>query len=658
VTRILVHPEELHDLSGQMSRAAGELRAISARLMSALSTLDWESRLQVGMHGEAAAARSMAEDLAGQAEVIARYLNRKAHDFADADAAGVGDMDRVAGAIGGVMAATSSLGTLAWSGAWSTVERWLNLGRSAVGKLPRMLTDLSWLAPLVPGAKPVSPSLADEVCYREAPELVPPPVPPAGPGKDTRLPSNDEVRFMQRVFGIEEEGYGPRTKQAVADLQRQHGIPVDAAFMIGPATWGWVIKAYSDRYGVVQGGPPPAGGYAHSSAEFRPKLKALGPAMEQWADLIWKVSREWGVPAEVLAAVMMQESGGRAGAGADGDAGQGLMQIEFSAHKDEIPGDTDAEKRAWILKPENNVGFAVKILKQNLDEMTAKYGPGEGLRRALQYYNYGSGAGQWVENHCTGSGDWEQAVKEYSKLHGCGDPKYFSHVEQHLHAVLGAGGVTSTPDSALQATDVHPSAVPSQHAGHSVDSLGHAPVYDGSQPAQGTVDVEFSSTLDPALRNAPSDRSKENYDNVINQFAVEHNPRYTPRAIAKDGDEETFCNVFVRDVTHAMGVEIPAKNANQTAQWFAANGDKNGWHEVSAEMAQEMANEGDPVVAAWDSGTDEAGHVAVVRPGTYDSDRGPTIAQASVQEYMKNETDVVAGFGLKRKDQVKYYVHN
>lgn len=139
------------------------------------------------------------------------------------------------------------------------------------------------------------------------------------------------------------------------------------------------------------------------------------------------------------------------------------------------------------------------------------------------------------------------------------------------------------------------------------------------------------------LKSTPSERSLALYDAVINQFAVEKNPRYRRN---QQGKGETYCNIFVWDVTRAMGAEIPhwvdhnnkstdlgkgiELDANDVIQWLQSQG---GWKEVDSERAQDLANQGYPVVATW-LNPGGIGHIAVVRPGEYSSSQGPTIAQA------------------------------
>lgn len=158
----------------------------------------------------------------------------------------------------------------------------------------------------------------------------------------------------------------------------------------------------------------------------------------------------------------------------------------------------------------------------------------------------------------------------------------------------------------------------------------------------GDIPANPSKPADPAVTSNVNNRSAALYSNVINQFNVETNERYQP-------DGGTYCNIFVWDVTGAMGAEIPhyydAKtgepmsygdeganqmNANGMYKWLHQFGSQYGWQEVTPEQAQQFANEGHPVVTAlYRDG--QHGHVQVVCPsedGTYDAKRGVTIAQA------------------------------
>ena len=161
------------------------------------------------------------------------------------------------------------------------------------------------------------------------------------------------------------------------------------------------------------------------------------------------------------------------------------------------------------------------------------------------------------------------------------------------------------------------------------------------------IPYEASKPVYPLITSDYTSRSPELYRQVINQFSVETNPRY---AVNKAGRGDTYCNIFLWDVTRAMGAEIPhyvdpetnapmqypnvagarEMTANRIYDWLHENGADYGWYEVGPEQAQMLANQGRPVVTALrnDSGH---GHVQVVCPssdGVYDPQRGVTIAQA------------------------------
>jgi hypothetical protein len=200
--------------------------------------------------------------------------------------------------------------------------------------------------------------------------------------------------------------------QGMATAVASIGVGVVGAGVVA-ATAGTIAG-----HGAVSGGVIMPGVYASTAAELRNKMTAAKwESMSQWSDLIMTASRETGLPPEIIAANMMQESGGRPNENTGELAGKGLMQIEFGAYRNEIPGETDQEKLTWIFKPENNVHFGAQIMKERLDEWIGKYGPDEGLKRGLQYWNYGPGAARWVEERCTSPADWQSWVDKYHDTH-------------------------------------------------------------------------------------------------------------------------------------------------------------------------------------------------------------------------------------------------
>ena len=177
----------------------------------------------------------------------------------------------------------------------------------------------------------------------------------------------------------------------------------------------------------------------------------------------------------------------------------------------------------------------------------------------------------------------------------------------------------------------------------------------------------------PAIRSSPSKRSASLYRQVIDQFNVENNPRY---AVNKKGTGDTYCNIFLWDVTSAMGAEIPhyidaktsmprtypnvsgarALNANGIHKWLMQHGKAHGWVQVTAEQAQAYANQGRPAVTAWKN-ADSRGHAQVVCPsndGRYNNARGVTIAQAGRK--LTSYSPMTRIYSSRLKDVV-YFAH-
>ncbi|MGI6151293.1 MAG: hypothetical protein ACOYIR_05015 [Christensenellales bacterium] len=177
----------------------------------------------------------------------------------------------------------------------------------------------------------------------------------------------------------------------------------------------------------------------------------------------------------------------------------------------------------------------------------------------------------------------------------------------------------------------------------------------------------------PAITSDASQRSAQAYADVINQFRVETNPRY---AVNQKGRGDTYCNIFVWDVTSAMNAEIPhyynaetgapmkrgeqdarAMNANAMFDWLKEFGEEYGWREVTAEEAQHLANAGHPVVTALKR-PGAHGHVQIVCPskdGTFNPQKGVTVAQAgsNLTRY-SHITDILGSSSLSK---VSYFAH-
>ena len=193
---------------------------------------------------------------------------------------------------------------------------------------------------------------------------------------------------------------------------------------------------------------------------------------------------------------------------------------------------------------------------------------------------------------------------------------------------------------------------------------------DVSITGRAIVPVEQWKPTTPAITSDPSSRSPELYRAVIEQFQVATEERYRP---FRNGS--TYCNIYVWDVTRAMGAEIPlytdpstgepryypdtkgAKSMGAIAMdnWLGTYGRAYGWHEVDAKTAQLFANRGIPAVTTAGS----MGHVQIVCPsrdGGFDTARGVTVAQAG--RIVTNYTHISSIYGTNSlNNNVRYWVN-
>ncbi len=164
--------------------------------------------------------------------------------------------------------------------------------------------------------------------------------------------------------------------------------------------------------------------------------------------------------------------------------------------------------------------------------------------------------------------------------------------------------------------------------------------------------LPFALTVDPwfpvtaPLTSGSSARSREVYEKVIAQFEVTRNHRYRANAVTG----QTFCNIFVWDVTAAMGAPLShwwlgrELTANEVIQWLeGANGAAHGWRkELNATAARVSALAGRPTVAVWKNPiASKPGHMAMVLPDSMDL----VIAQAGKENFDRCRINV--GFGDK-----------
>jgi len=162
------------------------------------------------------------------------------------------------------------------------------------------------------------------------------------------------------------------------------------------------------------------------------------------------------------------------------------------------------------------------------------------------------------------------------------------------------------------------------------------------------------------VTSAPSARSPARTLSVIEQFHVATAPRYQPQ------NGRTFCNIFVWDVTTALGCEIPhwvdaggaplepasagarETRANELVEMLDAGAW--GWKSCTQEQAHAHATLGLPVVAGWKHpDPDRPGHMAVAMP----IQSGPLVL-AQAGKTCGERLPVTRCFGLER---VQWWYH-
>lgn len=231
------------------------------------------------------------------------------------------------------------------------------------------------------------------------------------------------------------------------------------------------------------------------------------------------------------------------------------------------------------------------------------------------------------------------------------------------------GMVDKMDDSGKEA--LRRSLMDSGYAHEILDTVNHQVFHQTGSEA---FPYEYWKPTNPPLTNHASQRSAQQYGAVIDQFDVTRNSRYAPYRNGSD----TYCNIFVWDVTRAMNAEIPhyidaqtgdiagypppkgalETTANRLYDWLENHGRRYGWVEVDEAAAQQAANNGHPAITVRKNPSGH-GHVQMVRPsldGGYDAQKGAAVAQAGSRlvEYGHNGTL----FSAASRSQMRYYIHS
>jgi len=189
--------------------------------------------------------------------------------------------------------------------------------------------------------------------------------------------------------------------------------------------------------------------------------------------------------------------------------------------------------------------------------------------------------------------------------------------------------------------------------------------YIGTVPKPVGADLKPWLRVEPPICCAPGAREPQVLQQIISQFQVGCNERYRKN---QRGAGETYCNIFLWDVSLALRCEIPhwagpsgqptrvgegqELDANSVIFWLREWGPRYGWVPAEAAGALVAANRGEPAVACWHN-PGGIGHVAVVRPGEARGDLGVPIAQAGET----NSDRMYLYEAFPRRGQIEYFVH-
>ena len=148
------------------------------------------------------------------------------------------------------------------------------------------------------------------------------------------------------------------------------------------------------------------------------EVEAYRPVIQKYAD-----QHGIGEYAELLMAVMMQESGGK---------GNDPMQSSQSPYNKKYP-----RKPNGIKEPEYSIACGVQALKAELTEAEAESPIDmERIKLALQGYNYGNGYVKWAKNNyggytAAGAVEFSEMMAKKMGWKSYGDKQYVPHVLQY-----------------------------------------------------------------------------------------------------------------------------------------------------------------------------------------------------------------------------------
>ncbi len=264
-------------------------------------------------------------------------------------------------------------------------------------------------------------------------------------------------------------------------------------------------------------------------------------------------------------------------------------------------------------------------------------------------------------------------IPESYKGSGPDDPTYSgASIEIHLvkndlREASGDKKFSKRVDDNVQPVDYEAVSSHMEYPKEFYGPIGMAPPSENRDTMQWSgapEDIARPLSESDMVYNFPGRRSPEAYAKVINHFNVEdpNNERYQAK-VGDDGEViSTYCNIFVQDVTRAMGVWIPhwvngkELSANSMYDWLASpDGKKYGWKAIPLSEAQSLADRGVPVVGVVKN-REGSGHTWMVMPS---QNSEMYVAQAGLVNLIGPAKDIIDKYvhGQEYTD-VMYYVND
>jgi hypothetical protein len=184
-------------------------------------------------------------------------------------------------------------------------------------------------------------------------------------------------------------------------------------------------------------------------------------------------------------------------------------------------------------------------------------------------------------------------------------------------------------------------------------------LYDGLTPAKGVAAIDSGQLVIAPMQSFPGQRSVTSTQNVINQYAVVANPRYS----LKHMDPREAGALFVFDVMSSQNTTLGqafSGRSSRTARpgtlaelwrWLTEVALSAGWRVVEGNALWDALEQGLPVIAMAE--TPYGRRVAVAEPGFRGAHSKPRLASAHEPRGQGQTPEDVFG-----SSEVRYLAHD